>query len=345
MSKNLPRFARQNLVSHFARNKLLVILGPTASGKSDLAIKIAKLFNGEIISADSRQVYKGMDIGTGKVPISYEPHSGEFTKLSILRSLALLANAKRARRRGISIYSSGIRHHLLDVVDPKEYFSVAQYQKLALEAIKDIQQRSKLPILCGGTGLYISSVVEGWKLPNVPPNAKLRRELEGLNIEQLSQKLRELDPKRATTIDKNNKHRLIRAIEIATLKGLVPPLIKEMPKWDILILGIKKNKEELKQLIKIRLEKRLKQGMIDEVKKLKKQGITSKRLEDFGLEYHWLNRHLEKKITLLEMKEKLYQDSCHYAKRQMTWFKKIPNVHWISNDEEAIKLISDFLSN
>ena len=336
MSKNLPRFARQNLVSHFARNKLLVIssktrkkviliLGPTASGKSDLAIKIAKLFNGEIISADSRQVYKGMDIGTGKVPKDK------------IQDTCL--------RRQAEYYSSGIRHHLLDVVDPKEYFSVAQYQKLALEAIKDIQQRSKLPILCGGTGLYISSVVEGWKLPNVPPNAKLRQELEGLNTEQLSQKLRELDPKRATTIDKNNKHRLIRAIEIATLKGLVLPLIKEMPKWDILILGIKKNKEELKQLIKIRLEKRLKQGMIDEVKKLKKQGITSKRLEDFGLEYHWLNRHLEKKITLLEMKEKLYQDSCHYAKRQMTWFKKIPNVHWISNDEEAIKLTSDFLSN
>jgi tRNA dimethylallyltransferase len=300
-------------------------LGPTASGKSDLAIKIAKLFNGEIISADSRQVYKGMDIGTGKV----EKDKIQDTCL----------------RRQAEYYSSGIRHHLLDVVDPKEYFSVAQYQKLALEAIKDIQQRSKLPILCGGTGLYISSVVEGWKLPNVPPNAKLRQELEGLNTEQLSQKLRELDPKRATTIDKNNKHRLIRAIEITTVKGLIPSLIKETPKWDILILGIKKNKEELKKLILGRLEKGLEEGMIDEIKKLKENGISSKRLEDFGLEYHWLNRHLEKEITLLKMKEKLYQDICHYAKRQMTWFKKIPNVHWISNDEEAIKLTSDFLSN
>ena len=302
-------------------NKLLVILGPTASGKSDLAIQIAKLFNGEIISADSRQVYRGMDIGTGKVKI------------------------QKVKAKSKSLYSESIRHHLLDVVDPNEYFSVAQYQKLAVKAIKDIQKRNKLPILCGGTGLYLSAIIEGWQFPNVPPNANLRQELEGLNTEQLSQKLRELDPKRATTIDKNNRRRLIRALEIIYQDKTVSSLKKKPLQEKILILGIEKDKEESKRLIKIRLEKRLREGMIEEIKGLKENGVSSKRLDDFGLEYRWFNCYLEKKISFDEMKEKILKDSYHYAKRQMTWFKKIPNVHWVSNNEEAIKLASDFFSN
>lgn len=306
-------------------NKLLVILGPTASGKSDLTISLAKLFNGEIISADSRQVYKGMDIGTGKV-------SKDKIQDTCLRKKK-------------EYYSNDIRHYLLDVADPKEYFSVAQYQKLALENIKNIQKRNKLPILCGGTGLYLSAIIEGWQFPNVPPNAKLRQYLDGLNIEQLSQKLRELDPKRATTIDKNNKRRLIRAIEIAISKGSVPLLIKKPLKLNLLILGIKKDKKELKELILERLKKRFEEGIIEEVKKLKENGISSKRLEDFGLEYRWINRYLENQIDYEEMFNSLYNDICNYTKRQMTWFKKIPNVYWVTNNEEAIKLAGDFFSN
>ena len=309
-----------------SNRKLLVILGPTASGKSDLAIKIAKLFNGEIISADSRQVYRGMDIGTGKVPRDKTKNTSY-------------------KLPDTSYYSEGIRHHLLDVADPKEYFSAAQYQKLAYKAIKEVQKKNKLPIFCGGTGLYLSAIIEGWQFPNVPPNAKLRQELEGLNTGQLFQKLRELDPKRAATIDKNNRRRLIRALEIIYQDNIVSPLKKKPLQEKILILGIKKDKEELQKLISKRLEKRLSDGMLEEVKKIKENGVSSKRLDDFGLEYRWLNRYLEKKITLLEMKEELYRDSCRYAKRQMTWFKKIPNVHWVTNDEEAIKLASDFLSN
>jgi len=302
-------------------NKLLVILGPTASGKSDLAIKVAKLFKGEIISADSRQVYQGMDLGTGKVKI------------------------QKSKVKSKGLYSEGIRHHLLDVVNPKEYFSVAQYQKLALKAIKDVQKRGKLAIVCGGTGLYLSAIIEGWLFPHVPPNAKLRQELKELNTEQLFQKLKELDPKRATTIDKNNKRRMIRALEILYQNKIIAPLKKIPPQWDILILGIKKNQKELQKLILERLEKRLAEGMIEETKKLKEIGVPSKRLEDFGLEYRWINRYLENKITYEEMVNSLYRDSCHYAKRQITWFKKIPNIHWVANDEEAIKLASDFLSN
>ncbi|MGC8651332.1 MAG: tRNA (adenosine(37)-N6)-dimethylallyltransferase MiaA [Minisyncoccia bacterium] len=312
-------------------SKLLVILGPTASGKSDLAIQLAQKFNGEIISADSRQVYRGMNIGTGKV----------------------------SRDENSELYfSEGIRHHLLDIVNPQEYFSVAQYQKLALEAIKDIQKRGKLPILCGGTGLYINAVIEGWQFSQEPPNLKLRKKLEKLSAEQLFRNLQKLNPSRALVIDKNNKRRLVRALEILNQNQNISPLIKNPPSWDILILGIKKDKEELKNLIKKRLLKRLDEGMIEEIKTLREEGISSQRLEDFGLEYRWLNRYLEMKVSYEEMINSLYRDICHFAKRQMTWFnnqifakcnlgkfKKGPKAYWVTNKKEAIKLTRQFLAN
>jgi len=309
--KSTEKVLKQN------NKKLLVILGPTASGKSDLAIKLAKLFNGEIISADSRQVYKGMDIGSGKVPL------------------------KKIKGK---LYSNGIRHHLIDVANPQEYFSAAQYQKLALKAIKDIQKRGKLPILCGGTGLYISSVVEGWQFPKVKPNLKLRKELENLTGEELFLKLKKLDARRAKVIDKNNKRRLIRALEIILQNKKIEPLKKNPLKMEVLVIGIEKDKEVLRQKIKKRLEKRLKEGMIKEVKKLKQKGVSSKRLEDFGLEYRWVNRYLEKKIDYKEMKETLEKEIIKYAKRQMTWFKnQIKRVKWVQLEKEAIILVKKFL--
>lgn len=309
--KSTERVLKQN------NKKLLVILGPTASGKSDLAIKLAKLFNGEIISADSRQVYKEMDIGSGKVPL------------------------KKIKGK---LYSNGIRHHLIDVANPQEYFSAAQYQKLALKAIKDIQKRGKLPILCGGTGLYISSIVEGWQFPKVKPNLKLRKELENLTGEELFLKLKKLDARRAKAIDKNNKRRLIRALEIILQNKKIEPLKKNPLKMEVLVIGIKKDKEVLRQKIKKRLEKRLKEGMIKEVKKLKQKGVSSKRLEDFGLEYRWVNRYLEKKIDYKEMKETLEKEIIKYAKRQMTWFKnQIKRVKWVQLEKEAIILVKKFL--
>ena len=299
-------------------NKLLVIVGPNASGKSDLAIQIAKLFSGEIISADSRQIYRGMDLGTGKVPRDIN-HPSEL------------------------YYSSGIHHHLLDTVSPKEYFSAAQYQKLAQKIIKDIQAKDKLPILCGGTGLYISSIIEGWQFPSVPPNPQLRETLASLTTSILYQRLQNISPKRAKTIDKNNRVRLIRALEIASSLSTIPSLIKKPPAYNILIIGIKRSREELCQRIQKRLDERFEKGMIEEIERLKKEGISSKRLEDFGLEYRWINRFLEHKISQQEMKTNLFKDICHYAKRQMTWFKKIKNVHWLTTKEEALSLVTQWV--
>jgi len=292
--------------------KLIIVLGPTASGKSDLAVKLAKKFCGEVISADSRQVYKGMDIGTGKV-----------TKKEM----------------------KGVPHHLLDVVSPKTRFTVAQYRKFALKAMNKIFEKGKVPILCGGSGFYIQAVVDGLLIPEVRPDWKLRKNLEKKSIKELYKILKKLDPKRARTIEKQNPRRLIRAIEIAKKLGCVPVLKKESLPYPVLFIGIEKEKKELSFLIKKRLLRRLKKGMIAEVKKLKKSGVSWKKLEEFGLEYRYIAQYLQKKISYNEMIEKIQQESEHFAGRQMTWWKSNKKIKWIKKQLEAEKLVKKFLKN
>ena len=289
--------------------KLIVILGPTASGKSALGVKLAKKFNGEIVSCDSRQIYKGMDIGTGKI-------------------------SKREMQ--------GIPHYLLDVVSPKKHFSIAQYQKLATKAIDKIIKKKKIAFLVGGSPFYIYSIVEGWIFPKLKPNWQLRKKLEKKDKKELFFLLQRLDAERAKTIDKNNKRRLVRAIEIAKTLGKVPKL-KRNPQYQSLLLGIKKTKDELKTLIKKRLLLRLKKGMIKEVKTLHQEGLSWQKLESFGLEYKWIARYLQGKIKKEEMIEKLKKDIEHFAKTQMTWFKKDKRIHWIKSQKEAEGLIKAFL--
>ncbi len=300
---------------------LLVVLGPTASGKSDLAVELGlwlkkhapKITGTEIISADSRQVYKGMDIGSGKI-----------TKKEM----------------------KGIPHHLLDVASPKRKFTVVQFKKKADKTIKKIYKENKLPILCGGTGFYIQAVLEDLALPQVSPDWELRKELEKESCEQLYEKLKKLDPQRAKNLDRKNKRRLIRALEIIFKTKKPVPRLKKRQKYNALILGIQKDRQELNKRIAKRLEQRLGQGMIKEVKNLKQSGVSWKRLEEFGLEYRWVARYLQGKISKQEMQKRLQKEIEHYAKRQMTWFKKYnPNTHWVKNKEEAKKLVSEFLKN
>lgn len=314
-------------ISNGVNQKLIVILGPTASGKSSLAIKIAKKFNGEIISADSRQVYKGMDIGTGKVK-----------KKEML----------------------GIPHYLLDVANPRRRFTIVQYRELALKAIDKIFQKGKIPILCGGTGFYIQAVVDGIIIPQVAPDWKLREELERESIKELFKLLRRLDPRRAKKIDKNNPRRLIRAIEIILkTKRPVPALKKNPLPYPVLLISIKKGKKELSSLIRERLLRRLKRGMIAEVKKLKKSSLSWKRLEEFGLEYRFVAQYLQKKLKSKEDKSSssslavaqeydemvnlIQKEIEHFAKRQMTWFKRDKRINWVKNYNKAEKIIKKFL--
>lgn len=282
--------------------KLLVIVGPTASGKTSMSIKLAKKFNGEVISADSRQVYKGMTIGSGKV-----------TKTEM----------------------QGIKHYLLDEVKPMTEYSVYKFVKKAEKAIKEIQNKGKLPIVAGGTMFWVDALLYG--LPQTAkPNLKIRKKLEVQSLEQLVKKLKKLDPQRAKTIDLNNKRRIVRALEIVMITGKPVPKYQKQDKYDILKIGVKRSKQELKQRINIRLIQRIKQGMIAEVKQLHEQGVSWKRLDSFGLEYRWISRYLRGIISKQEMLERLEFDIIHYAKRQMTWFKKDKEIYW-ENDFKKIE--------
>ncbi len=265
--------------------KVIVILGPTATGKSNLAVKLAKKLNGEIISADSRQVYKTLDIGTGKI-------------------------TKKEMR--------GVPHHLLDVVNPKTKFSVIKYQTLANKALEQILKKGRTPIICGGTGFYIDAVTKGVVFPEVPPNNKLRKELEKKNPEDLIKILNKLDKARARNIDKKNKVRLIRAIEIAKHLGKVPKIKEKKNNYEFIKIGLTLPQEELKGRIEKRIKKMFKDGLLKEVSKLKRSGISEKRLKELGFEYY--------KPTL----ENVITGNIKYAKRQMTWFKRDNEIKWFT---------------
>jgi len=293
-------------------SSLIVILGPTSSGKSSLAIKLSRKFRGEIISADSRQVYKGMDLGTGKV-----------TK----------AEQKLAP------------HHLLDVVSPKKQFNVSEYKPLAETAIAKITAKNKLPFLVGGTPFYIYAVVDNLQIPQVAPNPKLRQLYARKSPAELFKLLKKLDPKRAKTIDRHNLRRLIRALEIIKTTGQpVPTLSHFTTQYSPLIIGIQKDLNDLYKLIDSRLEKRLKQGMVAEIKRLIKQGVSHRRLQAFGLEYRFVSLYLQGKLSYDDMLVQLKNATHKFAKRQMTWFKTDSRIKWIRNQKQAEQLVKKYLT-
>ncbi len=265
--------------------KVIVILGQTSTGKTALSVKIAKKFSGEIISADSRQVYKGLDIGTGKI-------------------------TRREMR--------GIPHHLLDMVSPKKVFTVAEYQKKAIYAMAEIAKNGKIPIVVGGTGFYIDSVTKGIIFPEVAPNTKLRKTLSKKSTQELFKVLENLDKARAKNIDKNNKVRLIRAIEIAKALGKVPSITEATPPYEFVKIGLVLPPLELQKKIEKRTKKMFKAGLLNEIKKLKKIGVSQKRLQEFGFEY---NNPIYEKVII---------ETINYAKRQMTWFKRDKEIKWFS---------------
>ncbi len=277
------------------KKKILIILGATATGKSDLAVTVAKKFNGEIISADSRQVYTGLNIGTGKI------------------------TEKEMR---------GIPHHLLDIANPKSVFTVADWKKLAEEKINDIVKREKLPIICGGTGFYIQAIVDGTILPEVKPNKKLRVELEKKSLSELISILKKLDKERLKTIDIKNKVRLVRAIEIAKSLGSVPKVTKTGSPFEILQIGLKLGEEELKDKIHNRVLARMKKGMINEAISLHAKGLSWRRMRQLGLEYRLLADIAEEKISMPEFIKKLETEIWQYVKRQNTWFKRDERIKW-----------------
>lgn len=299
-----------------SKRKIYFIIGPTSSGKTSLSIELAKkLKNAEIISADSRQVYRDLDISSGKV-----------TEQEM----------------------ENIPHHLLDVVNPGEYFSVVDFTKLALEKIEEIFQRKNIPIICGGTGFYIDSLLYDYNLPNAPINKNLRKSLETKNPKELFKILEEnflnnfskkikfflfgnktLEKYKSKEF-KNNKHRMIRAIEIVNFFGYLPEIqkVKRFPedKYDVEIISTNFERKNLREKIYKRLIERIDAGMIAEIKNVKeKYDLSFKYLESLGLELKWVAKFLQKEISKDEMVENLNSEIYQYSKRQETWFKRYKN--------------------
>jgi tRNA dimethylallyltransferase len=279
--------------------KILVVLGPTATGKSDLAVELALTFNGEVVSADSRQVYKGLNLGTGKI-----------TKKEM----------------------KGIPHHLLDIANPKNRYTVSKFQVKAHKVIADIISRGKLPIVCGGTGFYIQSIVDNLIFPDTPVNKELRKVLVTKTTPQLFAQLKKLDPVRAKNIDGQNRVRLIRSIEIAKALGKVPKLKKEAF-YNPLQIGLDIPDDELRERIAARIQSRLQKGMIGEAKKLHSDGLSYKRMRDLGLEYRFLADLLERKIDRKEFVDQLSIAIFQYVKRQRAWFRRDERIKWFRPKE------------
>ena len=290
-----------------AKPKIIAIVGPTASGKTSLSIDIAKKFNGEVISADSRQVYTGMDIGTGKV--SKEE-------------------------------MAGIPHHLLDIRNPDEIYTAAEFKEDAKAAISDIRSRNQIPIIAGGTFFYLDQLRGKINSAPVEPNSEFRKTLENLTNEELFSKLQVKDPERAETIDKHNRRRLERALEIVDSIGKVPAPAKSeyMPyKW--LIIGVDVDKETLRNNFAKRLEGWLEAGFQGEVERLlQDRSISSTRFNEFGFEYTLMCDYLSKEISLDELKERFVQKNWQYAKRQLTWLKRDSEVEWFSPENREVIL-------
>lgn len=295
--------------------KIVVIIGPTATGKSDLAVALARRHNGEIISADSRQVYRGLDLGSGKI-------------------------TKREMQ--------GVRHHLIDVASPSRSFSVAQFKRHGEHAIRSILKRGKLPIIVGGTGFYVDALVYNITFPDVKPDRALRTTLEKLDTESLAKRLNELDPERARDIDQHNRVRLIRAIEIATVYGKVAPLTTATM-YDPIWIGLTAPRDILRERITLRLDKRMKFGMLKEFSTLHEHGLTYKRMEALGLEYRYGARLLQGLIDRKQFVELLTNEIAKYAKRQMTWFKRNTKINWIDvsstndTDQQADEILNQHL--
>lgn len=294
-------------------NKLIVILGPTASGKTGLSIKLAKKFKGEVVSADSRQIYRGMNIGTAK-PLDLE----------------------------------NITHWMIDVKNPNELYTVAEYKKDAIDAIEDIIKRGKTPILAGGTGLYIKTIADNLDIPKIEANPilrqKIERDIEKHGIDYVFKKLIKLDPEAAYIVDPKNPRRIIRALEVTLLtkKPFSAQRKSGNPLFDVLEIGIDIPNEKLKERINQRVDQMADGGLVEEVKNLvKKYGKDQQAFDAIG--YREIIKFLDDKTAVEDALQEIKTNTWHYAKRQMTWFRADKKIHWVENSEEAEKLVKSFL--
>lgn len=284
---------------------LLTITGPTACGKTALAAEVAYRLHGEIISADSRQVFRKMDIGSGKDISDY------------------------------TVHGTHIPYHLIDIRDAGEEYNVFQFQNDFLEAYEKIRSNGHQPILCGGTGLYIDSIVRSYQLPTAPIDEEYRKQQEAFSDEELTERLKSYIKLHNHT-DTETRDRLLRALEIQEFHQKEPEQYVRIPKMDHRIIGVRYPRETVIERIGQRLRQRLQEGMVEEVQQLINDGVPSERLLKYGLEYKHLTRYLTNQCSYDEMYEHLYTDIRRFSKRQMTWFRRMErngiNIHWIDGE-------------
>jgi tRNA dimethylallyltransferase len=288
---------------HNEKYNLITILGPTASGKTSVAAKIASELDGEVISADSRQVYRGMDLGTGKDYADY------------------VVDGKL------------VPYHLIDIVDAGYEYNVYEYQKDFLRVFEEITERSKLPVMCGGSGLYLEAVLKNYKLIQVPVNDPLREKLDGKSLDELTEILKTYKNYLHNQTDIENPKRAVRAIEIEEYYLTHPEIDTGMPDIRSLVVGVKFDRLSRRKRITSRLKQRLKEGMLDEVQHLLDSGLTPEQLTYYGLEYKFMTQHLTGHLSYREMFDGLNVAIHQFAKRQMTWFRRMENqgteIHWL----------------
>lgn len=291
------------------KKNLIVILGPTASGKTSMAVRLAAYFHGEIISADSRQVYRGMDIGTGKDLSEYDTVNGT------------------------------VPVHLIDIIEPEQEFNVFEFQKRFYEIFTTLQNKQVLPVLVGGTGLYLESVLSDYDLPAALPDERLRDEMAGKTQAELQEILLALKPALHNRTDLDDRDRLIRKIEIEKARQTPSAEVSAKPFVNAGIFGIYWERDVLRRRIAQRLAKRIDEGMIEEVSRLHSQGLSWERLDSFGLEYRYVAMYLQHKMSIAQMTSKLQIAIGQFAKRQMTWFRRMEKkgvkIEWVSGDDYA----------
>ena len=297
------------------KQKLIIIVGPTGSGKSELGVQLAKKYNGEIISADSRQVYRGLDIGTAKVSGAWVDKTYVYKKIA---------------------------HYCIDVCSPKHVFSAADYQTCGRNAIRTIAGKGKIPFVVGGTGFWIDALIFGAFLPDVDPNPTLRKKFQKKSARELLAILEKYDLRRAATIEAKNPRRLIRAIEIAKAIGCVPEIQKKKI-FSALWLGIRLPEKTLKKRLKKRLFAWIKRGLIGEGEKLRQNKISWKRIAELGFEYRALGDYARGKISKDQMIETIERGLWNYVRRQNVWFNKNVSIHWVENFKEAESSVKKFL--
>ncbi|MFZ6015779.1 MAG: tRNA (adenosine(37)-N6)-dimethylallyltransferase MiaA [Patescibacteria group bacterium] len=330
--------------------RVIFIVGPTSSGKTGLSLKIAKLFSGEIVNADARQIYKGLTIGTGKPPgrrAKYMGHDAYMVRVPyqyVFEQAGLNPQEYKVDKQ--DKYPE-IPHYLMDFLPPTETMSVAGWRSAALRAIKGIVKRGHLPIVVGGTGLYISALIDNFSIPKVPPNPALRESYEKQPLEKLVNLLLKLDPYAATSVDLKNPRRVIRALEVCTFTGKPFSRLKtkKPPVIEAFQIGFRWSREELNKRIDASILRMMEEGWPEEVRKLHKRGVSWDDPAMTSIGYREMARYLRGDI-LLEEAVRLAKISTHqYAKRQETWFKRDSRINWVNNDKQGIELVRTWLNS